>query len=55
MAGGWKPAAMLPLHQALKWADEHLEERKLQAHAQALQQWATLRTAFDIEPPRLED
>ena len=55
MAGGWLQAGRLPLVDALAWADQHLEERKLQAHQHATQVWASLRTAYEIDPPTLED
>jgi hypothetical protein len=46
MAGGWTPAARLPLEDALAWADEHLQGRAWASYTTAYQAWASMLPAF---------
>lgn len=46
LAGGWREAALLPMHAALTWADEYLREKRWSAHRHALQIWASTLPAY---------
>jgi hypothetical protein len=46
LAGGWHQAALLPLLDALAWADEALREKRWQAHEKAVQIWASTLPAY---------
>ena len=46
LAGGWRSAALLPLHDALTWAEEFLKEKRWQAYEKSLQAWASMLPAF---------
>lgn len=52
MAGGWIPAARLPLSEALAWADAHLKGKVWEAYLQNHLAWCSALPAFvGGEPP----